>query len=581
MPWKTVVDAIQDRYSLLHDVIGGGLSYGTAGFRTKGYLLPPVAARLIVIAALRGYSQKLKAGNPSTTYNIGFMITASHNPHEDNGFKIIDFNGSSIPVNWEPWCTKAVNTVSGASFASVIQECCQKEFNTSIENVCFDNIHVFIGTDTRKSGESIASAVVDILNILNVANTTFYNVSTPQLHEVVVQGNAKGTKDITPDVFEKKLLINFEKLMTIFTAQDKKHPKISLVVDASNGVGSLVLKNLIKMSETLSECHDVLNTFFNITILNDNVDRAEGLNHGCGADFVNRHREPSEKMALFGQSVPKEEDVHFYCLDGDADRLVALDFSNDNQWTLMDGDRIAILYSFLLHRVFGPELIAKMDIGIVQTAYANGASTFFVQDTLHMKTYLAATGVKNIHPVAEARDVGVYFEANGHGTILFNKAKIQTLLAASGPSAAERERLWITIQHMSELVSQVCGDALGDMLLCEVALRALNLSFKDLRLLYTDRPALQIKVDVPYPKRIQTTPDETRATAPIGFQEEIDTLIQKMLNQLKHTDHPYARSFARPSGTEAIVRVYSETNTEDSCKQLNEQVCDVVRRYCS
>jgi phosphoacetylglucosamine mutase len=31
-----------------------------------------------------------------------------------------------------------------------------------------------------------------------------------------------------------------------------------------------------------------------------------------------------------------------------------------------------------------------------------------------------ATGVKHLHPAAEAFDVGVYFEANGHGTALFS-----------------------------------------------------------------------------------------------------------------------------------------------------------------
>lgn len=34
------------------------------------------------------------------------------------------------------------------------------------------------------------------------------------------------------------------------------------------------------------------------------------------------------------------------------------------------------------------------------------------------------TGVKHLHHAAEEFDVGVYFEANGHGTVLFSE-KIQ------------------------------------------------------------------------------------------------------------------------------------------------------------
>jgi phosphoacetylglucosamine mutase len=35
------------------------------------------------------------------------------------------------------------------------------------------------------------------------------------------------------------------------------------------------------------------------------------------------------------------------------------------------------------------------------------------------------TGVKHLHHAAEEFDVGVYFEANGHGTILFSNKAIK------------------------------------------------------------------------------------------------------------------------------------------------------------
>ena len=42
------------------------------------------------------------------------------------------------------------------------------------------------------------------------------------------------------------------------------------------------------------------------------------------------------------------------------------------------------------------------------------------QESLGLETRCTPTGVKHLHPVAESFDVGVYFEANGHGTAVFS-----------------------------------------------------------------------------------------------------------------------------------------------------------------
>lgn len=48
-----------------------------------------------------------------------------------------------------------------------------------------------------------------------------------------------------------------------------------------------------------------------------------------------------------------------------------------------------------------------------------------------MEPVYAATGVKYLHEKAEHFDIGVYFEANGHGTVIFNEnflLKLEALL---------------------------------------------------------------------------------------------------------------------------------------------------------
>ena len=52
---------------------------------------------------------------------------------------------------------------------------------------------------------------------------------------------------------------------------------------------------------------------------------------------------------------------------------------------------------------------------------------------------------------------------------------------------------------------------------------------------------------------IITTDAERQVTAPTGLQEAINNAVKQF---------PQARSFVRPSGTEDVVRVYAESDTQ-------------------
>lgn len=64
---------------------------------------------------------------------------------------------------------------------------------------------------------------------------------------------------------------------------------------------------------------------------------------------------------------------------------------------------------------------------MVQTPYANGASTLYLKDTLKVKTRMSPNGVKNLHPRAHEYDIGIYCESNGHGTFTVKKERMETL----------------------------------------------------------------------------------------------------------------------------------------------------------
>lgn len=75
------LDSVSSRYA---KPPGLKLNYGTAGFRDVASLLDSSVFRCGVIAALRAHK---------CAQTVGLMITASHNPEEDNGVKMVEPNG--------------------------------------------------------------------------------------------------------------------------------------------------------------------------------------------------------------------------------------------------------------------------------------------------------------------------------------------------------------------------------------------------------------------------------------------------------------------------------------------------------
>ncbi|KAK2190302.1 hypothetical protein NP493_79g06019 [Ridgeia piscesae] len=66
---------------------------------------------------------------------------------------------------------------------------------------------------------------------------------------------------------------------------------------------------------------------------------------------------------------------------------------------------------------------------------------------------------------------------------------------------------------------------------------------------------------------IQTTDAERKVTTPAGLQDSIDAIVSK---------YPKGRSFVRPSGTEDVVRVYSEAETQTAADELAYEVSMAV-----
>lgn len=237
---------------------------------------------------------------------------------------------------------------------------------------------------------------------------------------------------------------------------------------------------------------------------------------------------------------------------------------------MLDGDRISSLAaSFIGDLVESAGLRDELRIGVVQTAYANGASTHYITQHLKLPVICTPTGVKHLHHVAQGFDVGVYFEANGHGTVLFSLDAINAFKKTTPQSPAQKEAL-DTLAALTDLINQTVGDAISDMLLVEVILAHKNWNLRDWALTYQDLPNRLVRVEVANKDVFRTTDAERRLSHPEGCQAEIDQEVKKFKD---------ARSFARASGTENAMRVYAEAATRSEANELADRVAGIVSRW--
>lgn len=502
-------------------------AYGTAGFRMKADLLDYVNYTVGILAALRS---KFLGGQ-----TVGVMITASHNPPPDNGVKVVDPLGSMLEASWEEHATLLANSAPSELTGSIEQLVAALKIDLSVP------ARVFVGRDSRESSQRLSDATID--GISSVPGSSFEDfglVTTPQLHYV--------TRTLNDPAFGQCLEEGyFLKMADAFKAVVGSG-KVDITIDSANGVGAPKVKQLLEK---------YLGDNVTYSLVNNAYDQPDMLNFDCGADYV----KTNQKLP---KSITPAPGKLYGSFDGDADRLVHYYQSADGVFKLLDGDKIATLLALFLQRLLSKIDGSKLplDIAVVQTAYANGSSTRYVEQVLRIPVRCTPTGVKHLHHEAEKYDVGVYFEANGHGTVIFSPDAESRIFKHVAANDDEAEALAV-LQSFTKLINQTVGDAVADLLSVLAVLHYLEMTPEQWDREYTDLPNKLAKVVVPDRTVFKTTDAERKLVAPEGLQAKIDELVAK---------YPQGRSFVRASGTEDAVRVYAEADTRRHADELSQEV---------
>ena len=475
------------------------IKYGTSGFRTHHSVILDIAEKIGLAAAQLVYYKK---------ESFGIMITASHNHHEDNGVKIMDQYGNMITEDIETYLVKYVNdefTNNSMPFQPLI-----KIFNEDIEIIKEKNLKLHIGYDSRESSPDICEKIVK--GILKTNSEFPYVVhplvTTPELHFV------------------------FSSLKCSYSNYLKHAVNLiqyPCIVDCANGIGAK------RMLELKNPC---------IRLINTSWTNSESLNEQCSSDFVCTNKKlPFQSYSLLPNTLRAS-------LDGDADRVVFY-YEDNKNINLLNGDYIAALILTYLSK----NLISKepINIGYIYTGYTNNACVEYVKslpfsENINVNTDCTATGVKNLHYEAVKYDIGVYFEQNGHGNVIF-KEGIEGL------------------DDLRRLFHPNIGDGILDLLGVLYMLQQLEIDHKDWFAFFQPHDSILSKQKVQDKDIFESSRDELTLFEPRDLQDYIDELCNQNY-----------RAFVRASGTENVVRLYVEGKDANIVQEIHNKISNFISK---
>ncbi|OII77606.1 phosphoacetyl glucosamine mutase [Cryptosporidium andersoni] len=604
----------------------GPLTYGTAGFRLNYESYPTNLRQIVIYSTVIACLRSASEGNKW----VGIIITASHNKIQDNGLKIIDISGSMLNIEFEKISSDVMNSECPLTKLDKYYE----EFKLRNINLDLNKAHILIGYDTRPSSPELVGYIKDTLDNLGVDNYyEFGYVTTPQLHFIVALANGTLNELLpieTPNIWSylddfnqkivedslalyyayheyyfKLFVENITQSEILYTIQDNSYNSNGrFLVDVANGVAKYHIGRY-------SEC---LKLTANICMEQINDDNPELLNDQCGSEYIQKNK--IAPINFYDNENFDIADIDYVAsFDGDADRIVYFTKKKNNpEIILIDGDRLAAIYINVITTLFrkiisniNKENCSTLDdtfrlkVGAVQTAYANSSSTLYISELLNSldkdffesEVTCVPTGVKHLHRKAESYEVAIYFESNGHGTVIYNRKEL--ILWAEKLRKLYLSNCNCRYDHPSHMKCSECstlkqlfcflnifnpaiGDGMSDLLAFEASRIFIQGTYgcQFAVQMYHDLVTVQDKIPLPRSKLDTLVCDkqtEKFLIQPTELQEKIDNLVNYNNN--------LCRAFIRPSGTEDICRLFVESPNQEQSMEIMNSLKQLLHDFSS
>ncbi|MCD6459082.1 hypothetical protein J7L67_00250 [bacterium] len=480
----------------------------------------------------------------------GGIITASHNPAEDNGIKLIDAAGGKISAQWEAVTNEIVNSDDlPATIAKIIST-----FQTD-GKIDENKIYlVYLGLDNGG--------------------------------KIITDENAALAPVSDPSSYVNRIV---EAMTALSKLSDTKQGKVkTFIVDTAAGAGT---KAVLQIAEKINKLQEQGKINLRLKVINSNG----VINKEVGAEYI--HKKLGQIIAA-GQPIPQWienlKGVEIGTLDGDADRNLLFKVTEDGEYRIVDGDKFAALKAMVLDKyikILG--LDDDFKVGVAQTVLANlGSKGFF--DRMGIDVQETAVGDKYVRQAAldwiQKNGVAVYYEAAGHGSIVVSD-DFKTKLDAVVPNTKTAERAKNILQNIMKLQNEAGGDGIMNLLLFRMLMQVENLTFDQLlddNFMYADLPKTELSIKVEHKENVTSVNNLGKElTGPsdiVDFVKNIQDQLAKELQaridrgEINESQLPVKefRVIVRASGTSPSMRVQVDGPVEDMVEKAAYEIMQAI-----
>ncbi|MCB1194848.1 hypothetical protein KDK77_01565 [bacterium] len=492
----------------------------------------------------------------------GGVITASHNPAPDNGIKLINAEGEKISEEWEQITNEIVNS---------------EDLPATIGRV----ISMF-QTDGRPDMSKIDRAVNGIALRRQTSDQQY-----KEIPNVEMLGNDALNRYVQQIV---DAMVNLNKIESARYDGSAPNAPNTVLIDATFGAGQVALE---QVRDTVNRMNDQGALNFRIELINSGTGV---VNYQTGAEFI--HKDLADELAA-GEPLPQwieqNKGKWIFTIDGDADRSLIFQVTEDNQVQVIDGDKLAALKVMVLNKYINAlGLQDRFTVGVAQTDLANpSAKSFFENLGAHRDQ--TPVGDKYVSASAKewARDHGlaVYYEAAGHGSIAFNEEFRQAVRefdpTNATPSQIEAAQI---LNNIMSLQNTAGGDGVMNVLLLAMITRLENLKL-DADLLYKEAPKKELSetvdnkdvvtsvegrgIELTGPADLIEKVNQTKA----AYKEKLEQLIKEGHITRAELPIPDFEVIIRKSGTSPVMRVQVNGPIQELVDEMSYELMDFIYKH--